>query len=113
MVAVSSPATAYSITRATYSVPGSKDNVHTVSVDPSTQIMECTCPDSTFRRRQCKHQRAVTAGQAGKPWVAIRPRPVATCALCGTVREHTIDAANFAGLPDGARICPPWIHCAG
>ena len=107
------PATAYTITRATYTVPGSKGNVYVVSVDPSTGVMECSCPDSTCRRRQCKHQRAVIAGEAGKVRVAIRPKPVAACALCGTVRTDTIDAANFAGLPDGARICAPWVHCTG
>ena len=69
------PRTAYTIKSITFFVSGSKGNTYVVSVSPETKLMDCSCPDSTFRHRQCKHQRAVAAGRAGKPRVRIQPRP--------------------------------------
>ena len=34
-------------------IPGSKGNVHTVTLDGD--IMKCSCPAATYRRGHCKH----------------------------------------------------------
>src|SRR5712692_8175188 len=90
------PATAYTVTSASGAGP------YTVSVDPTTKLMHCTCP----ARRQCWHQKAVITGLAGKPRVRIQPLPpVATIATsAGTVtrpsREQDHGAGPVAPLSD-------------
>ena len=109
MVAASSPVTPYEIRAITYNVPSASEPgaVHTVAVTRLGWV--CDCRDFHYRghQRPCKHVRAAREGRAGKP--VVRVRPLTRCALCGELREHTIDAAGYACLPDGARICPPWV----
>ena len=59
-----------------YQIAGSKPSTTwTVTRDPVDGAMTCDCPDATYRGRQCKHQRAVIAGAAGKPIVRCSVRP--------------------------------------
>ena len=55
----------------------------------------CTCPDATYRRRQCKHQRQVIAG-------AIPPQRVGRRASELAARYATeTDAAEFNNIIRG------------
>jgi hypothetical protein len=72
MTTVSTPKGSYILKSITYTVPSAKGTgEYTVSVDPATKLMHCTCP----ARRQCWHQKAVAAGMAGKPRMRIQPIP--------------------------------------
>jgi hypothetical protein len=75
MTTVSTPRGSYLLKSVTYTVPSSQAGQppYTVSVDPATKLMHCTCP----ARRQCWHQKAVAAGMAGKPRLRIQPIPPA------------------------------------
>ena len=84
-----SPATSYTIRRATVDVPSltRPGTVYTVTLDPKDgEPVDCTCPDATRRRHRCKHQTEAAAGRCGKPRlrVVLQPRrpalPVATVA---------------------------------
>jgi hypothetical protein len=72
-----------------YQVPssGRLGVVHTVTVYPDG-LTDCTCEDSTYRRRQCRHQRQVLAG-------AVPPQPVA---------ESAPTAAELAWRNEGAYL---------
>ena len=53
---------------------------YTVALDAATgRPFDCTCPDASFRRKRCKHQRAVLDGKGSKPRVraiAIPPENI-------------------------------------
>jgi len=59
-----------------YPVIGSTGAAYTVSVDPCDARTTCTCPAGTFGK-DCRHQKSVRAGEAGKPIVRISQRPSA------------------------------------
>lgn len=58
----------------TYRVTGSTGTEYAVSVDPVDQTMRCSCRAGQFGK-DCRHQRAVREGNAGKPLVRVGYRP--------------------------------------
>jgi hypothetical protein len=65
----------YQIRAIRYTVPSASTPgvSYIVSVDPSTQVMDCSCP----ARRECWHKKSVRTGMAGKPHVTARIMPPA------------------------------------
>ena len=74
-----------SYTIPSHTIPGTYYRV-TVFADGDTH---CTCPDATYRRRQCKHQRQVIAG-------AIPPQRVGQRAA--EIAERNAAATDLADL---------------
>ena len=60
-----SPTTVYRVASAT--TPG---RAYRVALFPDGAL-DCDCPDSTYRRRQCKHQRQVIATRTAPAMPAI------------------------------------------
>lgn len=54
------------ITPACYQVEGDSGHHYTVYYNPRTRRWVCTCPDSLFRARTCKHIKAVMSAKGGK-----------------------------------------------
>jgi hypothetical protein len=98
------PATAYTIKAITYTVPSATTpgEQYTVSVDPETKLMHCTCP----ARRQCWHQKAVIAGVAGKPRVRIQPHPVAASVTATTAIATARDARESYIAQAAGQVAP-------
>jgi len=61
-----------------WSVPSSRrpDQAYTVAIDPATQTLICACPDRQYRKRPCRHERSVLAGEH-KPRIRVQIRPAA------------------------------------
>jgi hypothetical protein len=69
---------AQTITRSIrYTVPSKSGGAdHTVTVDPRDARTACDCRAGSFGK-DCHAQKAVRAGQAGRPVVRVSQRPVA------------------------------------
>ena len=88
-----SPATSYTIRRATVQVPSLTNPAksYTVSLDPKDgEPVDCTCPDATHRRRRCKHQTEAAAGRCTKPRLRV---VVGVPPACPHGRRPTLCAA--------------------
>ncbi len=57
-----------------YHVTGSTGDAYVVTVDPRDTRTACSCPAGSFGK-DCKHQRAVRNGEAGRPIVRCTTRP--------------------------------------
>ena len=68
--------TAYQTRSLTYTVPSATTAgiTYTVTVDPSTGLMECACKGASYGH-DCWHKKAIRAGVV-KPRVRIRPLEV-------------------------------------
>ena len=66
-MATTSPAPAY--TGRQWLVRSSRDpeTLYTIGIDPQTFLFTCTCPDHTYRQRDCKHIRRVHVEQGIRP----------------------------------------------
>ena len=66
-----------------------------------TSETSCTCPDAVYRRRQCKHMRALIEQRT--PAVLLSEQP---CPRCGTSRGELGRLART-----GERMTPAQIDC--
>ena len=64
-----SPASVYTARQWLVRSERDPETLYTITIDPHTLLFTCTCPDHTYRQRDCKHIRVVQVEQGIRPRV--------------------------------------------
>ena len=85
-MATTSPASVYTARQWLVRSARDPETLYTIGIDPQSFLFTCTCPDHTYRQRDCKHIRLVQAAQGIRPRApegqpaAVAREPVAAMA---------------------------------